>query len=507
MVTFIKSAGPDTGALNRRNFLRGTVAAGAAAGPFAALIAQSARAQTVQGGAQVEPIASPYGPLAPARDLNTGLFLLRMPPEFSYSSFGWTGDAMSNGAATPGAHDGMGMTRLAADGTMTLTRNHELSAGNNSAYPSPFVFDRNASGGTTNITFARGRWTGAAASLSGTYRNCSGGQTPWGSWLTCEETFSAQGDRVSTTPTNPNFNVLYEQNHGYVFEVPAVGAPSGRPIVGMGRFSHEAVSVDPVTGIVYLTEDGSSGYYRYKPTDRNGRLGSLELGGTLEMLRVAGIANADLRSPLKGDSYAVTWVPIPVPDAPATPITPPGATTPVNVPGAFAQGFAAGGAVFRRGEGAAYYNGRHYFADTSGGAARQGTIWEYAPDSANPEGGGTLTCIFVSGNALVSTNVDNIVISPRGGLIICEDGDPVDGRNTRLQGLTSGGLAYDLVESILQLSAADIAGAGKRIAPGDYGDFEFAGAVFDPTGRFLFFNVQTPGITFAVSGPWERGNL
>lgn len=505
MSILIKSR--ESSGMDRRGFLRGTAAAGAIGGPFAALVARSAQAAVVENGLQVEPIASPYGPIAPAQDLTTGLPLLKLPAGFSYSSSGWTGDFMADGNRTPGAHDGMGVTGVAADGTITLTRNHERGGGSSSAYASPFVWDRNAGGGTTNMRFARGRWIDTVPSISGTVRNCAGGQTPWGTWLTCEETFLTQGDRVSTTPTSSNFNVFYERNHGYVFEVPAVGPASGRPIIGMGRFSHEAVSYDPRNGVVYLTEDGSSGYYRYKPTDRRAQLGALEQGGTLEMLKVIDVTNADLRNPRIGDTYPVTWVPIADPDAPAATITNPDTNAPVSVPGVFAQGYAAGGARFKRGEGADYYNGRHYFADTSAGTASQGAIWEYTPDPANLDGNGVLRCIFVSGSRLVSTNVDNITISPRGGLIICEDGNPLPDRGIRLSGLTPDGLAYDLVENNIQLSPSDVLSAGKSVAAGDYRRLEFAGAVFDPTGRYMFFNVQTPGITFAVSGPWGRGNL
>jgi secreted PhoX family phosphatase len=34
-----------------------------------------------------------------------------------------------------------------------------------------------------------------------------------------------------------------------------------------------------------------------------------------------------------------------------------------------------------------------------------------------------------------------------------------------------------------------------------------AGVCFDPYGEVLFVNIQRPGITFAIWGPWERGNL
>ena len=42
---------------------------------------------------------------------------------------------------------------------------------------------------------------------------------------------------------------------------------------------------------------------------------------------------------------------------------------------------------------------------------------------------------------------------------------------------------------------------------GDFRDSEFAGACFSPDGRWLFVNVQRPGVTFAITGPWERGAL
>ena len=42
---------------------------------------------------------------------------------------------------------------------------------------------------------------------------------------------------------------------------------------------------------------------------------------------------------------------------------------------------------------------------------------------------------------------------------------------------------------------------------GDFSGSEFAGATYSPCGRWLFVNVQTPGITFAITGPWGRGAL
>lgn len=60
------------------------------------------------------------------------------------------------------------------------------------------------------------------------------------------------------------------------------------------------------------------------------------------------------------------------------------------------------------------------------------------------------------------------------------------------------------------LTPADIVAAGKSaefIAEGDYRQMEWAGVTFDPSGRWMFVNIQTPGITFAITGPWEKGLL
>ena len=122
---------------------------------------------------------------------------------------------------------------------------------------------------------------------------------PWGSWVTCEET-------VNGPDVGPDFtgasNVTLTKPHGYVFEVPASvfpgeGQSSRQPIRSAGRFAHEAVSYDPESGYLYLTEDDfgfASGFYRYKPPSDPMVVGRLEDGGTLEMLKVVGVHNAHL---------------------------------------------------------------------------------------------------------------------------------------------------------------------------------------------------------------------
>jgi uncharacterized protein len=221
--------------LNRRTFLQSALGAGAGialAGPFAALGARAA------GAGRAKPTGFGYGPLAPVKDQTTGLELLMLPRGFEYLSFGWRNDIMSDGTPTPSAHDGMAAFR---DGNLVrLVRNHERGNGTPFAPPGA-TYDPLASGGTTTLVFDpdRGSLVEDYASLSGTIRNCAGGPHREGAWLTCEETTDING----TT------------RHGYIFEVPIVGLADPVPLIGMGRFSHEANATEPDTGIVYETED------------------------------------------------------------------------------------------------------------------------------------------------------------------------------------------------------------------------------------------------------------
>ena len=73
---------------------------------------------------------------------------------------------------------------------------------------------------------------------------------------------------------------------------------------------------------------------------------------------------------------------------------------------------------------------------------------------------------------------------------------------------TRGGHVLTFAKNTVVLSEAKLIGAGKLASlAGDHRDNELAGACFDPTGRYLFVNIQTPGITFAIWGPWSRGPL
>ena len=276
-----------------------------------------------------------------------------------------------------------------------------------------------------------------------------------------------------------------------------------RVIVAMGRFKHEAVAVDPLTSYVYLTEDSRnrSPIYRFLPDDASQQTGALENGGRLQAAKVVGIEGANLLAPELGQEVDIEWVDITDPD-----MGPIG-----DASGPYLQSREAGALSISRGEGIWYSEGLFYIVDTSAGENEQGepgqgngAVWMLDPAENR------LRCLFASTDAVVGNNPDNITVSPRGGVVLCEDGGGVEdqfGFGERVLGLKSTGDSFVFAKNNIVLSEADITRAAKQCEPRDYRNEEIAGACFDSTGEFLFFNIQTPGITFAVWGPWERGPL
>lgn len=433
---------------SRRRFLGATAAA------FGALVASGCvarRAGTVSA-------AGGYGALRedPAR-------LLDLPEGFSYRLLSRLGDRMDDGGRVPDKADGMGCLRL-PDGSIALVRNHELRIGDDAGGAGGAAYDTSANGlvvpgGTTTLVLDP---TSLAVqrqfrSLSGTIRNCAGGVTPWGSWLTCEEDVTRAGARGAT------------RDHGWVFEVPAAatGPVEPRPLTGLGRFNHEAATVDPASGIVFLTEDrDDSLLYRFLPA-RAGRLGE---GGRLQALALRDGANLDGRN-WTGPGLArnawmdVRWLDLDEVESPRDDLR--------------QRGHAAGALRFARGEGIAMGDGEVYFMCTSGGAARLGQIFRLRPGP----GGGRLQLFFESTDPAQLNYGDNLVVAPDGQLIVCED-QYTDVVDNHLRGITRDGTPYPLARLREQT--------------------ELAGACFSPDGRTLFVNAYSPTRTLAITGPWHH---
>jgi secreted PhoX family phosphatase len=499
--------------LNRRQFFaRSAMAAGATAlggGVFDALIARTALA----GQASVRGESGGYGPLEAAGED------LALPRGFQYRVIANEGDLMSDGFPTPKAMDGMATFPL-ANGNVLLVRNHEDSQAGATLRPRPagstsssagilnnrldthygpraFAFDEFAGGGTVTLEvephgqreLVRQHW-----SLVGTLRNCAGGPTPWGSWLSCEESLE------SSSATG------YAQNHGYIFEVPIDTVPGipAQPVAlrHLGRYAHEAVAVDPATGIVYETEDqgDGSGFYRFVPSTKPTQPGDLAVTtGELQMLKVADAPGYETAiNQTIGVDLPVEWVPITNPDPSPVSVVVSGQT----LSAVFVEGLAAGGARFRRLEGCWHAAGRIFFISTNGGDMGFGQVWVYDPSRE------TLTLVAESPNHDVFDGPDNVCASPRGGLVFCEDATGTQ----FVRGVSPSGDVFPLARNLRN-------------------SLEFAGACFSPDGETLFVNLygrsterttlpyRAPvqmvvgperferSATVAIWGPWRSGPL
>ena len=496
---------------SRRSFVRHSAKAFAGMAAMPTLVTSFNRRAEAAAKGRSATIAG-YGELRPAGNE------LALPPGFQYSIVSYEGDTMADGYPVPKAMDGMGTFPL-SNGNILLIRNHEDADAPSRFRPRPanststsagilthlldteygprnFAYDRYTGGGTTSIEVdpRTRRKVSEHWSLVGTFRNCAGGETPWGSWLSCEETFEA----VASTGA--------EQNHGYVFEVPITTTPGNpappTPIKAMGRMAHEAAAVDPDTGIVYETEDQGdvSGFYRFIPARKPEKPGDLLAnGGKLEMMKVnAGDRYNTALNQTVGRALAISWVPITDPD-PATPTVTIDGVTAAAI---FQQGYNAGGAVFRRLEGIWYTRGKFYFTSTNGGNAGLGQIWLYDPRAE------TITLVYESPNIHELDFPDNIAVSPRGGIVLCEDGTGAQ----FVKGLTPAGEMFDFARNI-------------------HNSLEFAGACFSPDGQTLFLNLYGRGsvrtttligsgllypigaegnekaLTIAIWGPWGSGLL
>lgn len=423
-----------------------------------------------------------YGDLFPTAAKNTGETYLSLPKGFEYNVIGKVGGAMADGRLTPRAHDGMATFKVGKE--LRVIRNHEVAGGSvprpGSAIGTGNHYDETAGGGTTTLVVdPKTRLiVHDFVSLSGTMINCCGGATPWGSWISCEET--TLGPTVRTD-SRGNKTGGFLKPHGYCFEVPASANNNlpAVPLKAMGRFVHEAAAVDKKSGIVYLTEDNNpSGLYRFIP-NRNKRLAE---GGTLQILVVKGKSQYDTRTgqTMRASSPA-TWVTVPDPDP---------ESADVDSLAVFKQGRDLGAASFARLEGACVDSkGSVYFTATSGGNSRGGQIWKYESVKKDE---GRLTLLFESPSRQLLDMPDNICLMPKSELLfVCEDSDYVGEGGTPenlVRILTPDGRMADFAVNIFAKNPTS----------------EFAGSTFSRDGKTLFVNIQGAGVTCAVWGDWSK---
>lgn len=447
-----------------------------------------AYARFLRGGG-AEPLAEYRGPLRLTPDETTGLPLLRLPEGFRYRTFSWAGTKLHDGYTVPASADGMGVVRQQG-ARVTLVRNHELQGSMGPIGDPARAYDT-MPGGTTTLIFdtEREALVDSWVSLGGTLYNCAGGVTPWGTWLSCEE--APLSPALSHLP-KPRKQAWWDvgnarREHGFVFEVPATGVADPEPITAMGQFYHEAVAFDPDTGIAYLTEDNSprAGFYRFLPAEP----GHLLAGGRLQMMRVLG--RADMTEGLvPGEEMDVEWVDIPDPTRGFTAGNRDG-------DGVVSQGLAAGGSKFVALEGCTFADGRVYFTSKSGGRAEAGCVLEYDPRREK------VWMIYESPGHRQFSGPDNLVVSPRGSLVICEDRLNLNKAGQSVAGLTRSGELFRFCQVNPDLEGEyaghDLAGTA-RIS-------EWAGATFSKDGEWLFLNIYSPGVTLAITGPWQDGYL
>lgn len=402
----------DFSTYSRREILKQSLFGGLGAAFSVGMAGCDSRQSVSQKPSEIPQNAHGFGPL-----LEPNADGVRLPDGFTCRVIARSGELPypGGGYAWHDAPDG-GTTFAIEDGGWVYVSNSEISSGQ---------------GGCSALRFdSSGNIISAYPILSGTSRNCAGGPTPWGTWLSCEEIAN-----------------------GYVWECDPLGGFIPQRRYALGRFQHEAAAVEPATGRVFLTEDQQDGcLYRYVPA-------SVSADGVPDLI------NGELQAAeiLGENEGPVVWHKVPDPDGISTP-------TRMQV---------SRSAVFNRGEGAWYHNGKLYVATTG-----DNRIWMY---DVNLDYISVIYDDDFFDNPIL-TGVDNISVSSTGDIYIAEDG-PAE---PQLISLSSRGELAPVVQLV------------------GHSQSEITGPAFDPYGLRLYFSSQrgttgnsSSGVTFEVIGPFH----
>lgn len=427
--------------MHRRELLRRLLWGAGALGAGRVLAACSGSDPAFGGGAPLPLPPSRFASLGPLGEPDANG--LRLPAGFSARVVAVSGTPPVLGGTYPWHMfpDG-GATYPTSDGGWIYTSNSEVPAA------------ALLTGGCGALRFAAdGTITDAYSILAGTSTNCAGGKTPWGTWLSCEETETGQ-----------------------VWECDPHGGNAAIARPALGLFAHEAVAVDPVRKGLYLTEDTGDGrFYRFVPAAADWPAGAARpslAAGTLQVLRFTGRPRGatldDAGLPVAG-THAVTWEDVAEPGQPQEAVR-------------AALGADAPGSRFRGGEGLWWFEGLVYFSTKS-----DNRIWCHDPAA------GTLEVVydFATAPEPILSGVDNLVMTEAGDLLVAEDGGDMQ-------------ICVILPDRrvVPLLQATDL-------QAGTEAQSEISGPAFSPDGRRLYFSAQRngrngtigPGITFEVLLP------